>query len=560
MAVPDRTTRTGPPEPTPMVRSDTDHVEACTHICSPVDNRGKTPRGTDDFGDDEVDGKSEGRFSVRDVASPGEYVAGGRYRLLLFHGGPEGLQFWQATDTALGRQVALTLVGPQFGSSGEYLREVLARTLRLSRLDTPGIARVLQVTRTGPSAVVASEWVRGGSLREVADTAPSSTGAARAMQSLADAAVAAHRAGLALSIDHPDRIRVSVDGDVTLAFPATLPDATPEDDVRGCGAVLYALLSKRWPLRETGTGSGLAPAELETQARPKELSTIDPDIPFEIAAAAAGSLQAHGGIRSATTLSRMLQLAAESATIEPDSRAQRSASVRLPPLTAGAWRARPRTGQVDRLLRNRRLVGIALGAAVVAVMLLVASALSHFVGNGTAGVSLATEDKLGIHPTVSPALAAPASHSATIKPVRATVFSPGGGADNPQSAGLAIDGDPGTAWTTDTYFDAAPFPGFKDGVGLVLELPHPTVLTAVTVDVDSTGTVVQIRSAPTTRPAKLADTTELTPPTPMQHGHNSIPVHTRIATSTVLVWISTLGTIDGKSRSDISEITLQAAS
>ena len=266
MAVPDRTTRTGPPEPTPMVRSDTDHVEACTHIGSPVDNSGKTTRGTDDFRDDEVDGKSEGRFSVRDVASPGEYVAGGRYRLLLFHGGPEGLQFWQATDTALGRQVALTLVGPQFGSSGEYVREVLARTLRLSRLDTPGIARVLQVTRTGPSAVVASEWVRGGSLREVADTAPSSTGAARAMQSLAEAAVAAHRAGLALSIDHPDRIRVSVDGDVTLAFPATLPDATPEDDVRGCGAVLLRValqtmaVARNWHRQRIGARGARNPS------------------------------------------------------------------------------------------------------------------------------------------------------------------------------------------------------------------------------------------------------------------------------------------------------------
>jgi putative peptidoglycan lipid II flippase len=40
---------------------------------------------------------------------------------------------------------------------------------------------------------------------------------------------------------------VSIEGDVTLAFPATLPTATPEDDVRGIGAVLYALLVNRRP-------------------------------------------------------------------------------------------------------------------------------------------------------------------------------------------------------------------------------------------------------------------------------------------------------------------------
>ena len=43
---------------------------------------------------------------------PGATIAGGRYRLLVFHGGPPNLQFWQALDTALDRQVALTFVDP----------------------------------------------------------------------------------------------------------------------------------------------------------------------------------------------------------------------------------------------------------------------------------------------------------------------------------------------------------------------------------------------------------------------------------------------------------------
>src|SRR3546814_9701693 len=81
------------------------------------------------------------------------------------------------------------------------------------------------------------------------------------MQSLAGAAEAAPRSGVALSIDHPGRVRVSIEGDVALAFPATMPDATPEDDIRGIGAALYALLVNRWPLSETGVSSGLAPAD-----------------------------------------------------------------------------------------------------------------------------------------------------------------------------------------------------------------------------------------------------------------------------------------------------------
>jgi serine/threonine-protein kinase len=143
--------------------------------------------------------------------------------------------------------------------------------------------------------------------------------------------------------------------------------------------------------------------------------------------------------------------------------------------------------------------------------------------------------------------------------VSATVFSPDGAADNPQKADLAIDGNPDTAWSTVAYKDADPFPKFIEGMGLLLHLSEPTALSAVTIDVSSTGTKVQIRSSPTDAPTKLADTTELTPTTALQPGHNSIAVHDRSKTSNVLVWISTLGTTNGQSRTEISEITLQAA-
>lgn len=146
-----------------------------------------------------------------------------------------------------------------------------------------------------------------------------------------------------------------------------------------------------------------------------------------------------------------------------------------------------------------------------------------------------------------------------VKPASATVFSPGGAPDNPQQADLAIDGNPDTAWSTVTYKDAVPFPNFIEGEGLLLHLSEPTALGAVSIDLSSTGTEVQIRSSPTEDPKTLADTTELTPSTPLQSGHNVIEVHDPTKTSNVLVWITKLGTTDGKSRSEISEITLRAA-
>ena len=129
------------------------------------------------------------------------------------------------------------------------------------------------------------------------------------MQTLAAAAEHAHRAGVSLSIDHPSRVRVSIEGDVVLAFPATMPDATPEDDIRGIGAALYALLINRWALPESGVRSGLEPAEVDAAGEPVEPRAIDRDIPFQISAAAARSVQAGGGIRSAPTLLNLLQQA-----------------------------------------------------------------------------------------------------------------------------------------------------------------------------------------------------------------------------------------------------------
>ena len=215
---------------------------------------------------------------------PGASIAGGRYRLLVFHGGPPHLQFWQALDTALDRQVALTFVDPDGGPVRRGTAgDPRPARMRLSRIDKPGIARILDVVHTGSGGLVVTRVdPRRFACRRWPRPSPSAIGGARAMQTLAAAAEAAHRAGVALSIDHPSRVRVSIEGDVVLAFPATMPDATPEDDIRGIGAALYALLVNRWPLPESGVRSGLAPAERRRGGRAGRARSIDREIPFQI--------------------------------------------------------------------------------------------------------------------------------------------------------------------------------------------------------------------------------------------------------------------------------------
>ena len=478
---------------------------------------------------------------------PGATIAGGRYRLLVFHGGPPNLQFWHAVDTVLDRQVALTFIDPDAVLPDDELAEILSRTMRLSGIDVPGIARVLDVAHTGSGGLVVSEWIRGGSLAEVAETAPSAIGGARAVQSLAAAAETAHRAGVALSIDHPGRVRVSIDGDVALAFPATLPSATPDGDIRGIGAALYALLVNRWPLPESGARSSMAAADLDAAGEPVEPRSIDRAIPFQISAAAVRAVQENGGIRSAPTLLNLLQ----QATAVAD-----RTELISPVDEQGEARGRYRADD-DPEAQARRKKGVLIGGAVAGSILIIAlivlaTVLSRVFGD--VGGSL-DKDELGLNSPTSTS----ASPSATVKPTRAVVFSPGGEADNPADAGLAIDGNPATAWSTDTYSDPVPFPGFKNGVGLILQLPQPTALGSVTLDLNSTGTSIQIRSAQTPSPATLDDTTALTPPTPMKTGSNTITIDDATPVSNVLVWITTLGTNDGKSDSAISDITLKPA-
>ena len=482
---------------------------------------------------------------------PGATIAGGRYRLLVFHGGPPHLQFWHAMDTVLDRQVALTFIDPDAALPDDELAEILSRTMRLSSISSPGIARVLDVAHTGSGGLVVSEWIRGGSLAEVAETAPSAIGGARAIQSLAAAAEAAHRSGVALSIDHPGRVRVSIEGDVALAFPATLPSATPEDDIRGIGAALYALLVNRWPLPESGVRGGMEPADLDPAGEPVEPRAMDRAIPFQISAAAVRAVQENGGIRSAPTLLNLLQ----QATAVAD-RTELIAPIDEP---EGPRERYPTEDHPDDQARRKK--GVIIGAAVAGSILIVALIVLATVLRGVFGDvgGPLNRDQLGLNaPSSSSSSSRPSA--ATVKPVRATVFSPGGEADNPADAGNAIDGNPTTAWSTDTYSDPVPFPNFKNGVGLLLALPQPTAIGSVTLNLNSTGTSIQLRSSQSATPATLDDTTQLTPPTPMKTGPNTITIDNPQPVSNVLVWITTLGTVDGKSESALSDITLKPAS
>ena len=190
-------------------------------------------------------------------------------------------------------------------------QEILDRTLRLSRIERPGVARVLDVANTGSGGLVVSA---SGSAAVPCRRWPRR----RRPRSGAPARCRRWPPPPRRPIGPGWRCRSTTPAGsgsasrVTWRWrsPRPLPDATPEDDIRGIGAALYALLVNRWPLPESGVRSGLAPAERRRRrASPSSRGRSTATIPFQISAAAARSVQDGGGIRSAPTLLNLLQQA-----------------------------------------------------------------------------------------------------------------------------------------------------------------------------------------------------------------------------------------------------------
>ncbi|QDP82596.1 murein biosynthesis integral membrane protein MurJ [Nocardia otitidiscaviarum] len=504
----------------------------------------------------------------------GASVAGGRYRLLAGHGGARGLRFWQALDVKLDREVALTFVDADQkaadNSGHDGPQAILSRTLRLGRINSPGLARVLDVVRGSSGGIVVAEWTPGRSLREMAETQPSPIGAARAIRALAAAAELAHRGGGSLSIDHPDRIRISASGDAVLAFPGTLADSDAQSDVRGLGAMLYALTVARWPIRTGGmTGSaatvgGLRLADFGPDGTPVEPRQIRPEVPFEISAVAVRSLESNKGVRTAATVQHVLE---QASVVD-----QKTDFIPVLRLGQRAPSAPDETLADPELLaaekeRSQRMMWILVGLGVLAALVVgvVIWWLLSIFAPGASDQPLNEQRNIGLT-TATSAPAVPGGPAPEPTPAAPTggvpmpitgvsVYSPEGTPDNIGGVSAVLDNDPATFWRTDQYFQQ--FPALKNGVGVLATLGSPGKLTKVVIDSQTPGTMVEIRSSPTAAPT--LDQTQLIGSATLGEGVTEIPVSSEQSTRYVLIWITALGNNGGQYQSSLSEVHFEAA-
>jgi len=491
----------------------------------------------------------------------GAAIAGGRYRLLEQHGAARGMVFWRAKDTVLDREVGLTFVDPDQRdpayhpddpeSAQTRSQKILMRTRRLGQLRTAGVARILDVVRGASGGIIVTSWVPGAPLSEVARSDPSATGAARAVRTLAAGAEAAHRAGTALSIDHPDRIRISLNGDAVLAFPAVFEGDDRTSDVRGLAAVLYALLLGRWPLDEetghrvvTSADTDQAPAGLPAPDpdpahpdQPVEPRAVKPSIGFEISAVAARALAGDRGISSAGTVQHVLDQATvvDLATDLIPRVAGDTPPVSVAPLSRS--RRERLLGEGESGRRNGALL-VGIGLFVVFLVIAVVIWLTNAFG---------TSDDVDIDsivPGESTSQSTTVHKPAPVVAEGVTVFDPLDEADvtAAENAENVLTGA-APPWSTSTYRGTGRFGGLKDGLGLMFTFAPGTTISRVTVQTPTPGMTIELRTAGRATP--VLNRTQVVGGGTITAENRTIAVDDGGAkTRYLLLWITELGPTD----------------
>ncbi|MFC7446931.1 hypothetical protein [Rhodococcus daqingensis] len=425
---------------------------------------------------------------------------------------------WRAMDLAYSREVALTVVippAPLPGNENPVADAMFTHTISLCRLRSVGIARIFDMVADGSLAAVVAEWIPSVSVDEALRGQVSSIGAARAVAGLAAVTRDAHDIGRALSLDDRARIRIAMDGTAYLAFPGSMPSATPAGDVRGLGSLLRALVAGGWPTqRIDGTGS-----------QPR----VPPETPSELREVISKALSPGTPINAGEIAAVLAAASVDSATV---------AATAAPPV--------PQPSQEHGRIEPRRLA-ILSAAAVATVAAL--GAIGWAIGTSVGRPADAPVEEVTTAASAPPETGPPPP-LVPVLPVNATVVSPQQFPDNAATAGLAIDANPASVWSTDSYWQQ--FPVFKNGVGLSVRLPVDSALRAVWIQSPTPGGRVEIRT-PIAPGGTLEDTVVLGDAV-LAEGVTPIVLRDERPHSELTVWMPALAGTDGNYRTEIGEI------
>lgn len=134
----------------------------------------------------------------------------------------------------------------------------------------------------------------------------------------------------------------------------------------------------------------------------------------------------------------------------------------------------------------------------------------------------------------------------------------GNGEENGNLAGLAIDGDPSTAWQTMEYYNNPRFGLLKEGVGLVVDLGEQQEVSSVQVTVDGSPTGLEILAAPegSSAPTDVSGLRRVAAASDVGGRHDA-RLDEPVTTQYLVVWLTSLPPSDGAFRGRIAEIAVR---
>jgi hypothetical protein len=510
-----------------------------------------------------------GSRALRPVLRPGDLLAE-RYRLEhavepVPRGADEEAEspaiLWRAHDEVLARPVAVKVLRAAGRKGAAEARPFLEAAAAAGGVSSPVLARVYDAAiqqwpaeRSGRPAgevdvaYVISEWVDGRDLATVLEQeGPLEPEQAVALTvDAAEALQVAHAHGLCHGRISPGNVLLTDAGRLKITDAATsaaLPGRAvpagragdpvgPAADVRDLTAVLYAMLTARWPASATpqpSCGVPAAPAPKDGRSRGRLTS------PRQVRAGVPRALD--------ELVVRILQPVPE--------RPAPATAAALADALAGAVRAdtpRPVTPQPPRIPPAvRRWI-----PAAATVLLLVALGAGSYAVGRSVGEIPPVDDPL--ETLASPAPGAPAGEGRIdLAAAKVDDFDPppGRGAENPGAVPNAFDDDPTTTWETERYASAA-FGGLKDGVGLIVDFGSPTEVARVDLATTGGGAQYELRAADALG-ARPEDYRVVARATAEQEAVTLTPPEGTQARWYV-VWITQLRDVDGGFRAGISEM------
>lgn len=421
---------------------------------------------------------------------PGSVVAG-RYRLLVRQPSVGWAQWWLAVDLKTASQVALTIVHFDVIRSRDLSPNAVRRFCDTTLAASDRRVRILDVLIKAPHVVIVGDVPP---IRTIYDASPVPPDVAGHMiRHLASTVRTAHKAGTVVSLDHPSRVRVTEDGEAVLAFSAARFGATEDQDIVGLGAVLHTLLVGEWPEEPRSAPAEGRIGSVAEAAREGLFASVDDFL---------------GALDDAETAVRPQQT----------------------PL------ATPRARMVWVLAAVAVLVVFGTGGWLLTT--------SMFGGNYGSVKNVAA-------PLLPTATTVPSTTpAAPILPSGARVWSAVRAPDNSGDARFAVDADPTTSWTTDSY--RARFGSTGNGIGVLVAFAEAVDISRVWVTTRDPGTLVEVRTPPDA--GGTLDSTRVLGTSTLDVGVTDIPVDAPAELREILIWVAELAPSGQQFAADFSEI------